>query len=54
MEEKAQLFYFTCISHLGKRLKRLNEIAKRQYMILQDSSGIKKIEKRFDLKKLDD
>ena len=32
------------------RLQRLNEIAKKQYNILQDNSGIKKIEK-FDRKK---
>ena len=28
----------------GKRLERLNEVAKKQYEILQDSKGIKKIE----------
>lgn len=29
----------------GKRLERLNEIAKKQLDILQDNAGIKKIEK---------
>ena len=28
----------------SKRLERLNEVAKKQYEILQDSKGIKKIE----------
>lgn len=28
----------------SKRLERLNEIDKKQYVILQDSKGIKKIE----------
>ena len=32
----------------NKRLERLNEIAKRQLTILQDSSGIRKIEKLDD------
>ena len=34
-----------------KRLERLNEVAKKQYAILQDSKGIKKIES-LDNKKL--
>ena len=32
----------------SKRLERLNEIAKKQLTILQDNSGIKKIEKLDD------
>lgn len=35
----------------SKRIKRLNEIAKRQYEILQDSKGIRKIE-NIDNKKI--
>lgn len=35
----------------NKRLERLNEIAKKQLEILQDSSGIRKIEK-LDKRKL--
>ena len=35
----------------SKRIKRLNEIAKRQYEILQDSKGIRKNE-NIDNKKI--
>ena len=37
----------------NKRLERLNEIAKRQLTILQDSSGIRKIEKLDDEDRLE-
>ena len=37
----------------SKRLERLNEVAKRQYEILQDSKGIKKIESLDNMKLLD-
>ncbi len=39
--------------HQSKRLEGLNEIAKKQYEILQDSKGIKKIEKLDNKKLLD-
>lgn len=38
----------------SKRLERLNEVAKKQYEILQDSKGIKKIENLDDGKILED
>ena len=37
----------------SKRLERLNEIAKKQYAILQDSKGIKKIANLDDHKLLE-
>ena len=37
----------------SKRLERLNEVAKKQYEILQDSKGIKKIESLDNMKLLD-
>ena len=37
----------------NKRLERLNEVAKKQYAILQDSKGIKKIESLDNKKLLD-
>lgn len=37
----------------NKRLERLNEVAKKQYTILQDSKGIKKIESLDNKKLLD-
>ncbi len=37
----------------NKRLERLSEVAKKQYKILQDSKGIKKIESLDNKKLLD-
>ena len=39
-----QLVILSNLENLKTRLERLNEIAKKQYNILQDSKGIKKLE----------